>query len=725
MKKAIWMFLPGAISFLSAGMLIDVKEVEEFWIWIALFALGLIGITILFLSSRHLMKVQKLHKEMFNKQLEMEHSQSLFLASMSENIHDIVEERFAGTSDQVHHSLAEESVQEHRLLDVTNDLIEFLRLKSKKVEIVNEKFNLNNVLNEVSGSICSAYKGSNVELIFDIDNNIPRYLVGDSLNLEKILHNFLDYTMSQFYKVEAKLEIEVKLEITMFDIYNEKLELQFKLIDTGRGVATETLETLFVPNYDETSNEYTGLGLYVAKELISVMHGEMAVQSVVGKGTTFTLSLPFSMLDASNKRKYRLPEKILTTKKVFIVDSNYNSALAIKKMFSYFKHDIKVVTKEEFIKNMYNLTRYDIVILDETLLNIRTVDYLSRIKKEQELKVVALTSLLHDSENSPLNPVVDKSLAKPLNQERIFELIVDMYAINVFNALDKKEQDVLSEKTLIHRSAIIDTPHIVQESFSDFNGMSLLLVEDNIINQKVLSNVLKPSGININIANNGREAVDMVLKSKEEFDLVLMDINMPVMDGYAATQMIRSKKAFDTLPIVAFTALALDSEKQKIFLSGMNAFLTKPLKIGELYTVFKLFVTNISEGKKVQRSIIVEQTDALDIQAGIRYSDNNQAFYVEILKEFMDAYGQSSELFTKLVREHRYEQVKMLCLDMKGLTGAIGATDMHKLINEIHQHIVYNKQELLPNYIGTYQKESQKLNNSIKHYTALVNTPSA
>ncbi len=725
MKKAIWMFLPGAISFLSAGMLIDVKEVEEFWIWIALFALGLIGITILFLSSRHLMKVQKLHKEMFNKQLEMEHSQSLFLASMSENIHDIVEERFAGTSDQVHHSLAEESVQEHRLLDVTNDLIEFLRLKSKKVEIVNEKFNLNNVLNEVSGSICSAYKGSNVELIFDIDNNIPRYLVGDSLNLEKILNNFLEYTMSQFYKVEAKLEIEVKLEITMFDIYNEKLELQFKLIDTGRGVATETLETLFEPHYDDKSNVYTGLGLFVAKELISEMHGEMAVQSIEGKGTTFTLAIPFSMVDAGNKRNYRLPEKVLTTKKVFIVDSNYNSALAIKKMFSYFKHDIKVVTKEEFIKNMYNLTRYDIVILDETLLNIRTVDYLSRIKKEQELKVVALTSLLHDSENSPLNPVVDKSLAKPLNQERIFELIVDMYAINVFNALDKKEQDVLSEKTLIHRSAIIDTPHIVQESFSDFNGMSLLLVEDNIINQKVLSNVLKPSGININIANNGREAVDMVLKSKEEFDLVLMDINMPVMDGYAATQMIRSKKAFDTLPIVAFTALALDSEKQKIFLSGMNAFLTKPLKIGELYTVFKLFVTNISEGKKVQRSIIVEQTDALDIQAGIRYSDNNQAFYVEILKEFMDAYGQSSELFTKLVREHRYEQVKMLCLDMKGLTGAIGATDMHKLINEIHQQIVYNKQELLPNYIGTYQKESQKLNNSIKHYTALVDTPSA
>ena len=387
MRKIIWIFLIGSISFLYAGALMDVKEIEAFWIWIALFALGIIGIIILFLSSKQMISIRKLHKEMFTKQLEMEHSQSLFLASMGENIHDIVEQRFAETSDKVNKSLSEDSVQDHRLLDVTNDLIEFLRLKSKKVEIVNDKFNLNNVLNEVSGSICSSFKGSNVELIFDIDNNIPRYLVGDSLNLEKVLNNLLENMLNQFS------EGEVKLEITMFGTYGEKIELQFKLIDTGTGLNSEKIETLFVPSYDEKSNEYTGLGLFVAKELISIMNGELAVQSVVGKGTTFTLSLPFAMVDASDKRNYRLPEKILTAKKVFIVDSNYNSALAIKKMFSYFRHDVKVVAKEEFVKNMYNLTLYDIIILDETLLNIRTVDYLGRIKKDKELKVVVLNSL--------------------------------------------------------------------------------------------------------------------------------------------------------------------------------------------------------------------------------------------------------------------------------------------------------------------------------------------
>lgn len=715
MRKTIWIFLAGLVSFLYAGMLTDVKEIETFWIWVALFTLGIIGIIILYLSSKQMMKIQKLHKKMFDKQLEMEQAQNLFLASMSENIHEIVEQTFIEIPENVKKNLPETVVkEEHRLLDVTNALIEFLRLKSKKVEIISEKFNLNNVLNEVAGSTCSTFKGSNVELIFDIDNNIPRYLAGDPLNLEKVLNNLLEYTMNQLS------EGEVKLEITMFSKQEKKIELQFKLTDTGVGLSPEEIETLFIPYYDEQNNEYTGLGLFVAKELISMMNGELVVQSMPGKRTTFTLSLPFEMIDATDKRNYRLPEKILTAKKVFIVDKNYNSALAIKKMFSYFKHDVKVVAKEEFTKNMYNLVPYDMIILEESLLNIRTVDYLNRIKKDKEIKVIVLNSLLHKNENSPLNPIADRALVKPLNQERIFELIVDMYAIKISDLSNENAEEILSKGALTHRTSIVETPHIIQESFSDFNGMYLLIVEDNIINQKVLTNILKPSGIQIQIANNGQEAVDMVTGGKEKFDLVLMDINMPVMDGYMATQKIRLGNGFDTLPIVAFTALALESEKQKIFKSGMNAFLTKPLNIGKLYSVFKMFVIDMkNEGRKVQHHKIVKQIDALDIEAGIRYSNHNQAFYIEILKEFMDAYGQSSELFSKLVREHRYEQIKMLCLDMKGLTGTIGAKEMHRTINEITQCMLYNKQELLGNYTDIYQNELDKLNESIKRYIAL------
>jgi CheY-like chemotaxis protein len=558
MRKTIWIFLAGFVSFLYAGMLTDVKEIETFWVWIALFTLGIIGIVILFLSSKQMIKIQKLHKKMFDKQLEMEQAQNLFLANMSENIHEIVEKTFIEIPDNIKNALPADIVnEEHRLLDVTNALIEFLRLKSKKVEIINEKFNLNNVLNEVAGSTCSSFKGSNVELIFDIDNNIPRYLIGDPLNLEKILTDVLEYTMNQLF------EGEVKLEITMFATYEKKIELQFKLTDTGVGLSSEQIETLFIPSYDEKSNEYTGLRLFVAKELISMMNGELVVQSKLGKGTTFTLSLPFEIIDPSNKRNYRLPEKILTAKKVFIVDNNYNSALSIKKMFSYFKHDVKVVAKEEFIKNMYNLVPYDIIILEESLLNIRTVDYLTRIKKDKELKVIVLNSLLQKNENSSLHPIADRALVKPLNQERIFELIVDMYEIKMSGVLNEKEEETLFKGVVAHQTSIVETPHIIQESFSDFNGMHLLIVEDNIINQKVLTNILKPSGIKIQIANNGQEAIDLLKGDQEKFDLVLMDINMPVMDGYMATQMIRSESEFDTLPIVALVILPKTQSSQK------------------------------------------------------------------------------------------------------------------------------------------------------------------
>ena len=151
----------------------------------------------------------------------------------------------------------------------------------------------------------------------------------------------------------------------------------------------------------------------------------------------------------------------------------------------------------------------------------------------------------------------------------------------------------------------------------------------------------------------------------------------------------------------------------------MNAFLSKPLEIGKLYTVFKIFFADINESQTLQpdtQHTIMEQTDTLDIQVGTKYSNNNQALYMEIVKEFVDAYGQSDLLFEKLVREHRYEQIKMLCLDMKGLTGTIGAKDMYDLIMEIYQLILYNKKALLDNYVDIYQKELAKLNASIERY---------
>ena len=708
MKHIVLAGIPVFSTMLYAGN-INLQDIETFWVWIALFALGMIGIMILYISSKQMYKIEKMHQEMLEKQKEIEQSQSLFLASMSENIHEIVEKTYRDSGVKENQADQPEIVKGKKLLDVTNDLIEFLRLKSKKVEIINEKFNLNNVLNEVSGSVCSKFKGSPVELIFNIDNSIPRYLIGDSLNLEKTLHNLLEYVLSE---VDSG---EVTLEIMMFGTYEEKVELQFRLSDMGAGLSADQIEKLFIPVYDEKSKEYKGLGLFVAKELISMMRGELVVHSTEGKGTTFTMTLPFEVLDPSNRRNYRLPEKVLTAKKVFISDRNYNSALAIKKMFAYFRHDVKVLSKEEFLKRMHNLTAYDIVVLDESLFNARTIEYLKKLKKDRDIKVIALNSLLEKDEDTKMDDVVDRILTKPINQERIFELIVNLYTIDKMKPSDKKS-DLVEESALTHRADIVETAHVSQTSFKDFEGTRLLIVEDDVINQKVLSNILKVSGINITIANNGREAVNIVKENDGGFDMVLMDINMPIMDGYVATQMIRLESQFDDLPIVAFTALALESEREKIFNSGMNAYLTKPLNIGKLYTVFKMYMPVSKELSAPERASTVVSTNVLDIKKGIGYANDNEGFYMEILNEFLDAYGNSAELFAKLVEEHRYEQVKMLCLDMKGLTGTIGAKEMYGLISKVHQKVLYHQEEMLVDYIDAYEKELNRLRSEIERY---------
>ncbi len=321
-------------------------------IWVALFVLGLVSIVILIISSRQLLDTKVLHsdmvksqheivkgqEEMVKSQHEIEEGQTTLLANMSENIFKItkeaIEKRDVILKNSKDHPIEEvlEQVtqEENTLLGRTHDLIDFLRLKSKKVEINNELFNLNNVLNEVAGSVCANHQGSLVELIFEVDNSIPKTFIGDSLNLGQIFSNILNYSFSRTVKGE------IKLKISIFKTFEDKTQLQFEIYDTGEGVDTQALEELFVPSYDEETKEYTGLGLFVAHQLIGLMGGEISVQSFVNKGTSFTFVLPLKIADVNNRRNYRLPAKELTTKKVFIVDTNYSSALAIKKMFAYF-----------------------------------------------------------------------------------------------------------------------------------------------------------------------------------------------------------------------------------------------------------------------------------------------------------------------------------------------------------------------------------------------------
>jgi len=698
---------------------VDKKEKADntdYGLWFALFALAMIGIVYMFLSSEQIRRLKREHIRMKTKHQELEQKQHEALSSMGENIQIIAKETMIHT-----HELAEKVKEtpfyrdvekvmynENELLDVTGDLVKFLRLKSKKVVIQNEVFNFNHVLNEVAGLLNTKYLQNDTELIFDIDKQVPRHMFADSENMAQILINLLEYF------IQNSRNKEVRLEVIATSGPKEELQLKFQI---AADVKIKDKETLFHSYYDEEAGRYIGLGLFVAKELTYLMNGELVIIDSGNQASCLIFTLPVEEKE-KEKRKYRLPNKSLVAKKILIVDQNDNAALAIEKLFVYFKADVAVLSEENFKKKMPDFALYEIVALSNVLFEPSVLNALGEAKKTQDIKIISLDNLF-TSRKMILSDEIDIRLKKPLTQEYVFDTLVELYdkewaERSILRHSKGREASLLP----VYSEMFEDTEHVTLESFSDFKDAHILIVEDNMMNQKAILDILGKSEMKLSVANNGQEAIDFLSTAEEKIDMVLMDINMPVMDGYRAAEIMRKSHRFDQTAIIFLTALASEHEVEKMIDSGMNGYLSKPVKIETLYTALTLFVdeTNLPVSESWSSSALPALFDGLDIEDGLTHVGDNIIFYKQVLQEFVDAYAQSDETYERLVEEQRYGQIKILCMDMKGITSTIGAKNMHVVLNEIHQYLIYKKPELIHSYVKTYKVELDKLIRSIESY---------
>ncbi len=694
----------------------DKAEDTDNSLWFALFMLAMIGIVYMFLSSEQIRRLKREHIRMRTKHQELEQKQHEALSSMGENIQIIAKETMIHT-----HELAEKVKEtpfytdvekvmynENELLDVTGDLVKFLRLKSKKVVIQNEVFNFNHVLNEVAGLLNTKYKQNDTELIFDIDKQVPRHMFADSENMGQILINLLEYF------IQNSRNKEVKLEVIATSDPKEELQLKFQI---AADVKIKDKETLFHSHYDEEAGRYIGLGLFVAKELTYLMNGELMIRDNGKQGSCLIFTLPVEEKE-KEKRKYRLPNKSLVAKKILIVDQNDNAALAIEKLFVYFKADVTVLSEENFKKNMPDFELYEIIALSNALFDASVLNALREAKQRQDIKIISLDNLF-TSRKMILSDEIDIRLKKPLTQEYVFDTLVELYDIEwAQRSMLRHSKDHEASLLPVHSEVFEDTEHVTLESFSDFKDAHILIVEDNMMNQKAILDILGKSKMKLSVANNGQEAIDFLSTVQEKIDMVLMDINMPVMDGYRAAEIMRKSHRFDQTAIIFLTALASEHEVEKMLDSGMNGYLSKPVKIETLYTVLTLFVdnANLPVSSTMSNNTLPPAFDGLDIKDGLSHVGDNIIFYKQVLQEFVDAYAQSDETFERLVEEERYGQIKVLCMDMKGITSTIGAKNMHVVLNEIHQYLIYKKPELIHSYVRTYKIELAKLTASIETY---------
>ncbi len=689
---------------------------EDMTLWLALFALAVTGVLGLYASSLQVRRLQARHEKILRRHEKIEQRINELFSRLGEDICQIGQE----TVDYTHQLMEKVSQREigiglkrvvsmeNRIVASATNLLGFLKLKARKIDVKSVEFNIDSMLDDVVESLLESVQPDSQELIFEIDRNVPRHLVGDFVHIGEILSKLLEHT------IRHNAGETVRLEINAFTSYIGGTELFFRLHYTPLEERLDT-ETFFVPQYDEQSGEYRNIGLFIAHELTDLLEGEITVSmNERSSEGLIDVTLPVRQVTNPDQRKYHLPSRKYTKKNVLIVNRHYESSIAIKKMFAYFKHRVTVMEMERFEKTRPPFERYDIVLLDEALVDPILLETLEKTKRGHDLKVVLLHNLFAREQRVPQSDVIDLRVSKPLNMQRVYSLILELYG-------ERNEEYPRYEPPRRQERHFIDLFDVREginlESFGKFAGATILIAEDNPVNMQILKKILQHSGIRIIPASNGSEAVrKMEEAGLREVELVLMDINMPVMDGYKATAAIRKLPDGEKLPIIALSALNLENERHKMETVGMDGYLPKPLDIGMLYTVFEKYL-KVREGKPPASAGVVRERPAdIDWEVALSSVEGNEALLDELLAGFLEAYERSDEKLNRLFEERRFEEMRKMLIDLMGVSKTLGMMRLQRTAKEIYRQLILHKLQEVPALLKEYEEVLRELVRSLKNY---------
>jgi two-component system sensor histidine kinase/response regulator len=432
------------------------------------------------------------------------------------------------------------------LLGLINDILDFSKIEAGKLTIEDRDFCIDTVLDNVAHLICEKATVKGLELVFDISSQVPRYLVGDSLRLGQILINYGNNA------VKFTEQGEIVIEASVLEENDDDVLIRFAVRDTGIGLTEEQRGRLFQSFQQadtSTSRKYggTGLGLAISKQLAQLMQGDVGVESEVGVGSSFWFTARLGKAKGSIQKL--LPELELQGKRVLVVDDNEMARHVLTDMLTSMTFVVSEVDSgKKSLKALQEAAHagehFEIVFLDwqmPEMDGIETAQMIKSLKIDKPPHLVMVTSygreeVLKAAENAGLEDV----LIKPVNTTALFDT-----AIRVLGG----HQDEGERETEHHGADLI-------EELATIKGAKILLVDDNELNQEVAMGILEDYPFDVMIANNGQEAFDMV--HENAYDIVLMDMQMPIMDGVTATIEIRKNPNFTDLPIVAMTANAME-----------------------------------------------------------------------------------------------------------------------------------------------------------------------
>jgi len=453
------------------------------------------------------------------------------------------------------------------LLALINDILDISKIEAGKMEIEEVPFDLRETVEGVAEMLSIRARDKGIDLMSYLEPTIPTKVIGDPTHLKQILMNLVGNAV----KFTEKGEVAVKVEKEDLDTENKRVKLHFMVSDTGIGISKEAQKKIFdkfTQADSSTTRKFggTGLGLSISKALVELMGGNIWVDSELGKGSTFHFRLEFRYLEEVEEKKvvYSYPD--FTQISVLIVDDSSTNRFILKKTLSAwgFKVEVAKSGKEALSLLEESPKRFDLLILDYQMPQMDGMDVVHAIRDKEELKelkIIMLTSLGRINREVMNKFGISEAMVKPIKQSTLLNVLLKVLRIEKkVSEVEEKEE---KKKEFVKKKV----------------KQKILLVEDNVDNQNLAKRILEKAGYKVDIANNGKEAVEAVKKYR--YDLILMDVEMPIMDGFKATEIIREnekKEGLERIPVIALTAHALKGYRDKCLGHGMDDYITKPLK---------------------------------------------------------------------------------------------------------------------------------------------------
>jgi PAS domain S-box-containing protein len=605
------------------------------------------------------------------------------------------------------------------LLGIINDILDFSKIEAGKLDMESVEFNLDDVLDNLAGLLSiKVSEKKDLEVHFVTDPDVPRCLIGDPLRLGQILLNLAGNALKFTEKGEVIVSVKQVRSV------RGRVRLQFSVTDTGIGMTPQQARHLFDPfTQADTSITRkfggTGLGLAISYNLVKMMHGDIRVESIPDQGSTFVFTAEFG----PGRKKDRIifnPSPDLRGMHVLIADDNAMSRKVLKPMLESFTFTVsQAESGEQALKVLEQATPdapVDLVIMDWRMPGMDGIEASRRILSSRTLTkipaIIMITSysggdIMKQAEAAGINGF----LIKPVSPSHLFNSIMQVF--------DRQMADPHSrgkEKASI------------QYDLTPIMGARVLVVEDNEINQQVAAEMMELAGLVVSIAKDGKQGVSMVEASM--FDAVLMDIQMPGMDGYQATRKIRQNQRNKELPIIAMTAHAMIGDREKSLEAGMNDHITKPIDPDQL---FSILVQWIKPGQrhipdevkeKISRSADQQQIEPLPDRPGLQTSvgmsrlGNNRDLYLGLLTKFVRDYSDAVTVIKKALDKADVDSARRLAHSVKGISGNIGALDVHQAASLLESVIAEGKTQLYGEHLSRFDEAMQIALNAMSEITA-------